>query len=215
MCCCCWPWPNSECFLIVSCCYSTLNASYTSCNTTIFHKVKFCVWFFQALLSCPTSSIHTEKPPKDILQVQNMFPLPIDDKLLPVCILSESPFPYGLSQSVYMYSCGWNLVLFLSIYIYVLHKNLRCSYSSANIYEIFSLVYYAITSPTCNVQGVYLCGYNSEDSYGATSYLVIHPQGNILIDRYYMGLQPLARNPNQIVSQCKVDAPCSSVKVFS
>ncbi|KAL5669159.1 hypothetical protein ACJX0J_021380, partial [Zea mays] len=67
----------------------------------------------QALLSCPTSSIHTEKPPKDILKVQNMFPLPIDDKLLP---------------------------------------------------------------------GVYLCGYNSEDSYGATSYLVIHPQGNILID---------------------------------
>jgi hypothetical protein len=55
---------------------------------------------------------------------------------------------------------------------------------------------YAITSPTCNVQGVYLCGYNSQDSFGATSYLVIHPQGNILIDRYYMGLQPIARNPN-------------------
>ncbi|CAD6248799.1 unnamed protein product [Miscanthus lutarioriparius] len=67
----------------------------------------------QALLSCPTSSIHTEKPPKDMLKVQNMFPLPIDDNLLP---------------------------------------------------------------------GIYLCGYNSEDSYGATSYLVIHPQGNILID---------------------------------
>jgi len=52
--------------------------------------------------------------------------------------------------------------------------------------KIFSLVYYAITitSPTFHVQGVYLCGYNSEDSYGATSYLVIHPQGNILIDRY-------------------------------
>jgi len=31
---------------------------------------------FQALLSCPTSSIHTEKPPKDMLKVQNMFPLP-------------------------------------------------------------------------------------------------------------------------------------------
>ncbi|XP_066333019.1 uncharacterized protein [Miscanthus floridulus] len=78
----------------------------------------------QALLSCPTSSIHTEKPPKDILQVQNMFPLPIDDKLLP---------------------------------------------------------------------GVYLCGYNSQDSFGATSYLVIHPQGNILIDspRY---TQKLANN---------------------
>ncbi|GJM87440.1 hypothetical protein PR202_ga03394 [Eleusine coracana subsp. coracana] len=34
------------------------------------------------------------------------------------------------------------------------------------------------------LQGVYLCGYHSEDSYGATSYLVTHPQGNILIDSY-------------------------------
>uniref|UniRef100_A0A0D9Z0J5 Metallo-beta-lactamase domain-containing protein n=1 Tax=Oryza glumipatula TaxID=40148 RepID=A0A0D9Z0J5_9ORYZ len=67
----------------------------------------------QALLSCPTSSIHTEKPAKDILQVQNMFPLPIDNHLLP---------------------------------------------------------------------GVYLCGYHSQDSYGATSYLLTHPDGNILVD---------------------------------
>ncbi|GJM87513.1 hypothetical protein PR202_ga03475 [Eleusine coracana subsp. coracana] len=67
----------------------------------------------QALLSCPTASIHTDKPPEDILQVQNMFPLPIDLNQLP---------------------------------------------------------------------GVYLCGYHSEDSYGATSYLVTHPQGNLLID---------------------------------
>jgi hypothetical protein len=41
---------------------------YCSCNTTIFHKVSF-LCDVQALLSCPTSSIHTEKPPKDILQV--------------------------------------------------------------------------------------------------------------------------------------------------
>jgi len=67
----------------------------------------------QALLSCPTSSIHTDKPPKDILQVHNMFPLPVDQNLLP---------------------------------------------------------------------GVYLCGYHSEHSFGATSYLVTHPQGNILVD---------------------------------
>ncbi|TVU27598.1 hypothetical protein EJB05_19091 [Eragrostis curvula] len=67
----------------------------------------------QALLSCPTASIHTDKPTKDILQVHNMFPLPIDQNQLP---------------------------------------------------------------------GVYLCGYHSEDSFGATSYLVTHPQGNILID---------------------------------
>jgi hypothetical protein len=56
-----------------------------SCNTAIF-TFFFLFGDVQALLSCPTSSIHTEEPPKDILQVQNMFPLPIDDKLLPVCM---------------------------------------------------------------------------------------------------------------------------------
>ncbi|GMI80768.1 hypothetical protein like AT4G33540 [Hibiscus trionum] len=30
--------------------------------------------------------------------------------------------------------------------------------------------------------GVYHCGYHSEKSYGAASYLIIHPEGNILID---------------------------------
>ncbi|KAG4127891.1 hypothetical protein ERO13_D10G235824v2 [Gossypium hirsutum] len=30
--------------------------------------------------------------------------------------------------------------------------------------------------------GVYHCGYHSEKSYGAASYLIIHPGGNILID---------------------------------
>ena len=66
----------------------------------------------QALLSCPTGSIHTDKPTEDILQVQNTFPLPIDDDL----------------------------------------------------------------------PGVYLCGYHSENSYGATSYLIVHPEGNIMVD---------------------------------
>ncbi|EEE58104.1 hypothetical protein OsJ_08980 [Oryza sativa Japonica Group] len=32
------------------------------------------------------------------------------------------------------------------------------------------------------LQGVYLCGYHSQDSYGATSYLLTHPDGNILVD---------------------------------
>uniref|UniRef100_A0A0E0K798 Metallo-beta-lactamase domain-containing protein n=1 Tax=Oryza punctata TaxID=4537 RepID=A0A0E0K798_ORYPU len=47
-----------------------------------------CRWMAPALLSCPTASIHTEKPAKDIFQVQNMFPLPIDTHLLPgsVCL---------------------------------------------------------------------------------------------------------------------------------
>ncbi|KQK02123.1 uncharacterized protein LOC100829301 [Brachypodium distachyon] len=66
----------------------------------------------QALLSCPTASIHTEKPAKDILQVHSTFPLPIADDL----------------------------------------------------------------------PGVYLCGYHSESSYGATSYLIVHPEGNIMVD---------------------------------
>ncbi|XP_078448480.1 metallo-beta-lactamase family protein isoform X2 [Wolffia australiana] len=75
----------------------------------------------QALLSCPTASIHTEKPSAEIRQVQESFPLPIDEQSLP---------------------------------------------------------------------GVRFCGYHSEKSFGATSYLVIHPNGNILVDspRYDKGL---------------------------
>ncbi|CAN6481735.1 unnamed protein product [Victoria cruziana] len=67
----------------------------------------------QALLSCPTNSIHTEHAPSDILDVQKTFPLPINEENLP---------------------------------------------------------------------GVYHCGYHSEKSFGATSYLIVHPKGNILVD---------------------------------
>ncbi|XP_071737175.1 uncharacterized protein [Rutidosis leptorrhynchoides] len=67
----------------------------------------------QALLSCPTSSISTEKPVHDILEVQKTFPIPIDEEKIP---------------------------------------------------------------------GVYHCGYHSHKSYGAASYLIVHPEGNILID---------------------------------
>eukprot|EP00850_Spirogloea_muscicola_P021979 SM000270S10376 [mRNA] locus=s270:96436:98730:- [translate_table: standard] len=37
----------------------------------------------QALLACPTASIHTEKPPKDIKEAQATFPIPIDEVDLP------------------------------------------------------------------------------------------------------------------------------------
>ncbi|XP_077231411.1 metallo-beta-lactamase family protein [Tasmannia lanceolata] len=67
----------------------------------------------QALLSCPTNSIRTEKPPRDILEVQKTFPLLINEQRIP---------------------------------------------------------------------GVYYCGYHSEKTYGATSYLIVHPEGNILVD---------------------------------
>jgi len=38
--------------------------------------------------------------------------------------------------------------------------------------------------------GVYHCGYHSEKSYGAASYLIIHPEGNIMVDcpRYFQKL---------------------------
>lgn len=67
----------------------------------------------QALLSCPTSSIHTEKPPHDILEVQKTFPIPIDEHTL---------------------------------------------------------------------LGVYHCGYHSDKSFGAASYLIVRAEGNILVD---------------------------------
>ncbi|KAM7487886.1 hypothetical protein LguiB_025370 [Lonicera macranthoides] len=78
----------------------------------------------QALLSCPTSSIHTEKPSRDILEVQKTFPISVNEERIP---------------------------------------------------------------------GVFHCGYHSEKSYGATSYLIVHSEGNILIDspRY---TESLARN---------------------
>ncbi|CAA6655776.1 unnamed protein product [Spirodela intermedia] len=67
----------------------------------------------QALLSCPTGSIGTEKSPVEIRRVQETFPLPIDEQSLP---------------------------------------------------------------------DVRHCGYHSKDSFGATSYLIVHPKGNILVD---------------------------------
>ncbi|KAF3641983.1 CASP-like protein, putative isoform 1 [Capsicum annuum] len=67
----------------------------------------------QALLSCPTRSIHTEKPPHDILEVQKTFPIPIDEHTL---------------------------------------------------------------------TGVYHCGYHSDKSFGAASYLIVRAEGNILVD---------------------------------
>ncbi|KAK3408637.1 hypothetical protein EUGRSUZ_J00842 [Eucalyptus grandis] len=67
----------------------------------------------QALISCPTSSIHTEKPAPDVLAAHETFPIPIDEQKLP---------------------------------------------------------------------GVYHCGYHSEKSYGASSYLIVRAEGNILVD---------------------------------
>lgn len=38
------------------------------------------------------------------------------------------------------------------------------------------------TLPRLINDDVYYCGYTAESSYGATSYLIIHPEGNILVD---------------------------------
>lgn len=37
----------------------------------------------QALLACPTSSIHTERPPKDIKEAHKSFPIPVDAEEIP------------------------------------------------------------------------------------------------------------------------------------
>lgn len=63
----------------------------------------------QALLSCPTASIGTVEKPHEIKQVQQTFPIQIEEN-------------------------------------------------------------------------VYFCGYQSEDSYAASSYFIQHPEGNILVD---------------------------------
>lgn len=63
----------------------------------------------QALLACPTASIGTVEPPRDIKAIQQSFPIEI-------------------------------------------------------------------------TEGVYHCGYHSEDSYGAASYLIRRPDGNVLVD---------------------------------
>ena len=63
----------------------------------------------EALLACPTGSIGTQEPPKDIRQVQQDFPLQVDEN-------------------------------------------------------------------------VYYCGYHSKKSFGAASYLIVRPEGNVLVD---------------------------------
>jgi glyoxylase-like metal-dependent hydrolase (beta-lactamase superfamily II)/ferredoxin len=63
----------------------------------------------QALLSCPTASIGTLEPPKDIKVAQQSFPIPV-------------------------------------------------------------------------TEAVYHCGYHAENSYGAASYLIVRPEGNVLVD---------------------------------
>ncbi|CAK7326078.1 unnamed protein product [Dovyalis caffra] len=96
----------------------------------------------QALLSCPTSSIHTEKPAPDIHQAQKTFPTPIDQQRIP---------------------------------------------------------------------GVYHCGYHSEKSYGAASFLIVRPEGNIIIDspRY---TQRLAHNIDMLGEHVTCFLPMSMMK---
>ncbi|CAI0628185.1 unnamed protein product [Linum tenue] len=61
----------------------------------------------QALLACPTSSIHTEKPTRDVLEAQKTFPLPIDDNKIPVRVDTadveiklEGNGPWSLGEDV-------------------------------------------------------------------------------------------------------------------
>lgn len=53
-------------------------------TSTMIIKLFFSYFLLQALLSCPTSSITTEKPAHDILEVQKTFPIPVDKDRIPV-----------------------------------------------------------------------------------------------------------------------------------
>jgi hypothetical protein len=88
----------------------------------------------QALLYCPTNSSHTEKPMKEVVEVNKM----------PSC-----KCPYC------MFLLSTTLFSYLKIH-------------SLNFSSLF--------------QGVYHCGYHSDKTYGATSYFISHPDGNIMVD---------------------------------
>ncbi|TYG35917.1 hypothetical protein ES288_D13G022200v1 [Gossypium darwinii] len=60
----------------------------------------------QALLSCPTNSIRTEVPPPDILEAQKTFPIPIDEKKLPVTPYCTFILEYRLTD------CIANMIIF-------------------------------------------------------------------------------------------------------
>ncbi|KAI3873825.1 hypothetical protein MKW92_052189 [Papaver armeniacum] len=107
----------------------------------------------QALLSCPTGSIHTEKPAHDILEVQEIFPLPIDEQRIPIYFHYHSIF-----------------------------SNSLCSQKNFLSYFLSHSFYIKSYCESGKNYGVYHCGYHSEASYGATSYFITHPDGNILVD---------------------------------
>jgi ferredoxin len=91
----------------------------------------------QALLACPTASIGTVEPPKEIRAIQQSFPIPIADS-------------------------------------------------------------------------VYHCGYHAENSYGAASYFIQRPEGNVLVDSPLNGCCPvMVVAIMAIAPQCK--RKCSAV----
>lgn len=162
--------------------------------------------FFQALLSCPTGSIRTETPPTDIGEAQETFPLALDKDKLPVV---SHPFSFFFLRMIIsklinslqiivkprkyfervcfqvLSSCGYNNLKFLtdSAALRAQTSILHCSQMLPSLWlsafaeaDQFRDLYYA--------QGVFHCGFHSKKSFGATSYLILHHEGNILVDRY-------------------------------
>uniref|UniRef100_A0A0D6R7C4 Metallo-beta-lactamase domain-containing protein n=1 Tax=Araucaria cunninghamii TaxID=56994 RepID=A0A0D6R7C4_ARACU len=58
--------------------------------------------------------------------------------------------------------------------------SIRTEKPPSDILEVHSTMPLAIDERS--LPGVYHCGYHSKKSYGATSYLIKHPEGNILVD---------------------------------
>ena len=58
---------------------------------------------------------------------------------------------------------------------------LSCPVNSIGVQDL-NLNDIELTLPRNIIDSIFFCGFTSKKSYGATSYLIIHPEGNVLID---------------------------------
>lgn len=78
----------------------------------------------QALLACPTSSIHTERPPKDIKDAHNSFPIPVDADEIQV-VSSTSTIATTVNRNLKLrVLLFWQFLIFLSSMFRFGHLNM-------------------------------------------------------------------------------------------
>lgn len=80
----------------------------------------------KALLSCPTSSIRTEKPGQDILEAQKTFPIQINEQRIPVAHFLHYDY------SVHIFSFFHNVFLDSLTIFHALYNSI---YTLLNFFE--------------------------------------------------------------------------------